>query len=552
MTKEVFPMRIIFASDVHSAFRRMDELLKKSEADLYLIAGDLVSRAFYRYRDAWRLIELQHVFAGRRAREESDETLEQLTQRLIREGRNGRLSSQAHEYLALCGKAEAYLQSSYERLEGIFALHSSKRIYVLPGNYDMDLRKTALRERSLHLRCIVMDGWRVAGYGGADVMTPGMPEHLQVPYHEGRGQKGVRSEALDFFRETGPDILVLHQPPYGYLDYIPGFGHAGSPSIREYLEERKVKIVLSGHHHDQWGALLANDTAFFNPSNFGRTVEVSRARSGGFFLEITAGEEKGVEAGTLRQWDRGRFYDVLDYRMAGGLAESVILDEQRYAGLGGKTPRVRHISAIRRLRRLRSFFLGYETPETRELIHRLRGIYREIRAEGMEVAFDLLGSLSFGMARESSDMDLVVYMRGRDCVPDEEDTCGVPRPLAEVFKALEARDLRVEVCDSLDLDRVRRAIEEKDADDGQLQRFVFYRLVCRPVNLRLIKRVENLLLGSEALRREVEKGMKEYLRLLVSSARHVRSFEKYRMRLRERGIPVSADIEAAIRNYLRG
>jgi hypothetical protein len=196
--------------------------------------------------------------------------------------------------------------------------------------------------------------------------------------------------------------------------------------------------------------------------------------------------------------------------------------------------------------------LGYETPESRILVSQLEEICQEIIDSGMEVAFDLLGSLSFGMAQADSDMDTVVYMRSKDCVLDPEDTCGVPRPVAAVFDALKARDLEVEVCDSLDLDRISKAIAEENSEDGQLQRFVFYRLVCRPVNRLLIKGVENLLLDKEDFRREVERGLKDYLDILVASVRHISSFEKYRARLRERGIAIAPDVEEAIRNYLRG
>ena len=60
-------MRVIFASDVHQAFRQVDELLKKTKADLYIIAGDLVSRAFFRYQTAWRFMELQQILVGYRS-----------------------------------------------------------------------------------------------------------------------------------------------------------------------------------------------------------------------------------------------------------------------------------------------------------------------------------------------------------------------------------------------------------------------------------------------------------------------------------------------------
>jgi hypothetical protein len=231
--------------------------------------------------------------------------------------------------------------------------------------------------------------------------------------------------------------------------------------------------------------------------------------------------------------------------------ETIILDEKRYVRLGGMVPKTKHIEPIKQIQRVKSFFLGYETPETLVLIDELRNIYREIREQGMEVAFDLLGSLNFGMAEKNSDMDVVVYMRNRDCVLDDLDTCGVPRPLSAVFKALEERNLNVEVCDSIDLDRVRNAIETDDLEDGQLQRFIFYRAVCRPVNLRIIKRVENLLLEKEGFRSEVEKGLEDYLEILVSSVRHISSFDKYKSRLRERGITLAPDVEEALRNYLK-
>jgi hypothetical protein len=109
----------------------------------------------------------------------------------------------------------------------------------------------------------------------------------------------------------------------------------------------------------------------------------------------------------------------------------------------------------------------------------------------------------------------------------------------------------VEVCDSVDLDRVRRAIENGDTRDAHLQRFVFYRSGCRPINLRLLKGVENLLLSRQDFRRAVEKELKDYLDILVSTTRHTRSFEKYRKRLEDQGIHMPHDIENAIRAYLR-
>ena len=540
-------MRVIFIADVHHAFAQVERLLEETDADLTLVTGDLVSRAFFRYATAWRFMELQQAMAGFRTRENLEGTLVLAAQRILKSGKGHPQFSQAEEYITLSRKAEAYLKKSYDRLEQICASYSHKKVYVLPGNYDMNLRETSLGRRDIHLRCIKSGGLRVAGLGGADVMTPGMPDHLQIPYVKEKKDAAF----LGFLRESRPHMLVLHQPPYGYHDVLPGRGHSGSHLARDFVDESDVRVVLSGHHHEQWGASFSNGTWFLNPSSFGRTVEVSGVRPGGFFFDIAI-ENKRVAAATLRRFEKKGIFDIVDYHSSDNKLKKLILDEERYVMLGGKAKKTQHIEPIRQFQRIKSFFLNYETPESVSLIRELRSIYRKIHEEGMEVAFDLLGSISFGIAHESSDMDVVVYMRSRDCVLDSEDTCGVPRPLAAVFDELKERHLEVEVCDSLDLDRVMQAIEEEDAENGQLQRFIFYRLVCRPINLRVVKRVENLLLEKDRFRRKVEEGLEEYIQVLVSSVRHVQSFEKYKARLRERGIEIPPDIEEAIRNYLRG
>ncbi|MBW1792375.1 MAG: metallophosphoesterase, partial [Deltaproteobacteria bacterium] len=200
-----------------------------------------------------------------------------------------------------------------------------------------------------------------------------------------------------FLRESRPHMLVLHQPPYGYHDVLPGHGHSGSPVVRDFVDESDVSIVLSGHHHEQWGTGFSEGTWFFNPSNFGRTVEVSGARPGGFFFDIAV-QNKRVEAATLRRIEKKGIFDIVDYQYADKNPETLVLDEQRHVLLGGKARKTPHIKPIRQFQRIKSFFLNYETPESVTLIKELRSIYRKIHDKGMEVAFDLLGSISFGIA----------------------------------------------------------------------------------------------------------------------------------------------------------
>jgi len=453
------------------------------------------------------------------------------------------LMAQAKEYLTLCHRAETYLLKSYQRLNRLLEAFPEKEVYLIPGNYDMDLAGTALRKRNLHLTRVTRDGWRIAGLGGARAKTPGIPDHLQAPYPEDSATRKI-------LEELAPDVLLLHEPPYGYLDLIPHFGHGGSLWVRHYMEETSPKLILCGHYHEDWGVVRAGRTVVVNPSNFGRAVGVTRDRPGGYFIHLKV-ESGRLAAATERRIERHGIFDIMDYGFEDGPIKTIILDEKRYRTMGGRLPPTQHIAPIRGLNRIKAFFLKHETAASARLIRELRSIYREIGSQGMEVAFDLLGSLNFGQAVEDSDMDLVVYLRARDCILNQEDTCEIPRPLAAVFKALEDRKLSVEVCDSVDLDRVTRAIENGDSRDAHLQRFVFYRSGCRPINLRLIKGVENLLLPRPDLRRAVEKELKGYLDILVSSTRHMRSFEKYQKRLEDQGIHMPQDIENAIRTYLQ-
>ncbi|MDY6844259.1 MAG: hypothetical protein SVW57_09250, partial [Thermodesulfobacteriota bacterium] len=339
-------------------------------------------------------------------------------------------------------------------------------------------------------------------------------------------------------------------PAYGHLDRLPGHGHIGSIGIQNYLDESQVTIVFSGHIHADFGGEAANGIFYFNPSNFGRVVNVLRVNHGGYFLDLTLVDDN-FQVATLRQLERERIYNVVDYRPRDEGLETIILDRERYVRMGGRVPRTHHIQPIHHLHRIKSFLLEYESLESQELVKELREIYRQLQKDGINVAFDLLGSLNFGMAKLGSDLDLVVYLKDQECMPDELDICTIPRPLAKVFQELKERSLDVEVIDNIDLDRVSKAIQEKDQEDGHLQRFIYYRAICRPVNLRLIKNVEEQLLFNETFRMEIEGRLREYLRIIVSSSSHVRSFNKYVSRLRERGIVIPRDIQKAIQLYLR-
>lgn len=542
-------MRILFLTDIHDDFQGVGRILQKVRADLYLLAGDLVYRIFPTQRTAWKFLQLQHWLSGATQGPSAGASLTDLASRLAQGGSGDSQAHMAREYLRLCKLARTRMLGSYEKLKKILQNYGSLNIRVLPGNYDMDLAQTPLAPWNLHLKFLDLAGIRVAGYGGANVSTPGVPQELQIRFQEKQGPEGLFSEPLEFFRTASPHVLVVHQPPYGILDKLQGLGPSGSMGIRQYLDEARPLALLCGHMHHCWGALRLGETWCLNPSNFGAVVEVSGIRRGGYFLDLGL-DSNGVSWAMIRQLCKERILDVAHYEPKGGKLREVILDEARFQAMGGLVKKPKHTRPFRRLQHIRSFFLSHETPQSKVLVSQLRAVYRNLEAEGINVAFDLLGSLGFGMATEGSDMDLVVYLRGLGCDEDEQDICRTEKPLSRVMEELSKKGVKAEICDSIDLDRVEEAVKRRDREDGQLQRFVFYRAVCRPVNLRLIKEVENKLLEDESFRRSLEKGLQEHLKILVSSGRHMKSWDKYRTRLKERGVDMPAKIQEAIKVYL--
>jgi Icc-related predicted phosphoesterase len=542
-------MRLIFLTDIHDDFEAIGEILEKVKADLYLLGGDILYRIFRDSRAAWKFLDLEEQLA--RQRKWHDEQLLETAVRLMKTCRGEELSRKARAYIRLCHTVERRMIAAYGRLARILESFPHRTVRVIPGNYDMDLRKTPLHPWNLHLDWIEVEGIRIAGYGGASVVTRGVPEHLQVPFRERLHLGSLESEVLEFLRRVRPHIVLTHQPPHGVMDTIRGKGPTGSLGARQYLDEAQPLAILFGHVHEKWGVTRVGRTWCINPSNFGAVVEVKGRREGGYFVDMGLGEN-GVDWAMIRRLKRGRTIDVVHYGQGDRGMEMTVLDEKAFSVMGGKVKAPRPRGPFRILQRIKAFFLLHETQKSRELVTELRRCYRALEREGLNIAFDILGSVAFGMATKGSDMDLVVYLKALGCVEDDRGVCAIPSQVLEKLLALEQKGIKVEICDVLDLGRVVRAIGEENLEDPHLQRFVFYRAVGRPVNLRILKGVENRLLERDHLRRRIERLLEEYVRVLTSSSRHMDSFQKYTSRIGEMGVDVPPKIQMAIKAYLSG
>lgn len=76
------------------------------------------------------------------------------------------------------------------------------------------------------------------------------------------------------------DILVCHQPPYGYLDQVNNSSnlmdregkHAGSKVILDYIKKYKPKYVFCGHIHEAKGKTKIGKTEIYNLGEAGHKI----------------------------------------------------------------------------------------------------------------------------------------------------------------------------------------------------------------------------------------------------------------------------------------
>ncbi len=554
-------MRMICVTDIHGDFSRLQALLYLTVADVYIIVGDLIDIPFYTMDSAVRYHDLQTFFHALRTRTgRSGASLEDFVEGLLDSPDiPDSVQTKGALYQQYTIRARRVMQQKYKVLENILSTKPSARILCLPGNYDMDLRFTALHERDLHLHWHQIGSLKIAGYGGADVWTMGIPERYIVRYRAGIGANERNNEMYRFFKAIKPDILITHQPPYGIHDRIPSQGPSGSPSLRAFCENHPVQLLLSGHIHNQWGFCFADETVFLNPSNFGEVTKITGedVSEGGFFYGLDI-EGKQVERIVLQKLVEERIYDVAEHILANGRWAETVVDRDRYEALqrrenvDRKTTKYSHIPEIALYNELKRFYRLFQTPETRERVERMEEVARlmEEKIRG-DIAMDILGSVNVGMSRSDSDIDFVLYLRCDGTCDVMPEHCAKHAQARDMIQGILGGVYRAEIMDCVDLNVVEKSIREKNYECEPTQRFVAYRSICRPVHYRVIAPVEDLLNEDIEFRKELEGSVRSYFQIFATTSQHVRSFRKYEDRLGAVGIKLPASIRDKVRQYLQ-
>jgi Icc-related predicted phosphoesterase len=124
-----------------------------------------------------------------------------------------------------------------------------KRVHLIPGNHETAAQIAAFCEKyglhDFHGQTFRLDHFHVAGLGYSNI-TP-----FQTPGEYTEEQIG---EKLTAFQGIQPMILVCHCPPFrSMLDRIVNFRHAGSTSVRAFLESENPEYFFCGHIHEAAG-----------------------------------------------------------------------------------------------------------------------------------------------------------------------------------------------------------------------------------------------------------------------------------------------------------
>ena len=554
-------MKLIYAADIHGSLEKVKILLHETVADAYVISGDLIDIPFYSMETAIRYHEIQTYFHGLRGRMgKTDMIIEDFVDELLEvPDIPEKMQRQGTTYQEYTIRARRVMQQKYKVLENIISLKPNSRVFCLPGNYDMDLRYTSLHEHDLHLRWYQLNGLRIAGYGGADVWTGGIPERYIVRYRAGIGVNDKHNEMYRFFKAVKPDIIVTHQPPYGIHDGVPSTGPSGSSGLRTYCDNNPFLLMLSGHIHAAWGFEAHGKEIFLNPSNFGEITDITaQVFEGGFFYTVEMGEREVVKV-TFQKLVEHRIYDIADYYLRRGRWVEQIIDHERYRALrrrenyDTKTMKYSHIPEIQLYNEIKEFYRMFQTQETEERLDKLEqaALLMEEKIRD-DIAMDVVGSVNVGMSEENSDIDLILYLRCDSGCTEGCVQCERYRQAVEMIRETLGSRYKAEILDCIDLNQVEKSIREKNYECEVTQRFVAYRSLCRPIHYRVIAPIEDLLNKDIAYRKELEGSIRSYFKIFLTTSEHIRSFHKYEARLRSVGIKLPESIRGKVQRYLQG
>ena len=141
-----------------------------------------------------------------------------------------------------------------------------KPLLAISGNCDLAGVDKVLGQKGagVHGTCITLNGLQFVGVGGS-LPCPGA-----TPNESGEEAfRRVLQNALADLTSKDNLVLVTHQPAWGIdLDLSGNGRHTGSRAVREFIEQYRPLLAISGHMHEAYGTDRLGATTLVNPGPF--------------------------------------------------------------------------------------------------------------------------------------------------------------------------------------------------------------------------------------------------------------------------------------------
>ncbi len=128
---------------------------------------------------------------------------------------------------------------------------------AIPGNCDPPETADLIEETTaigLHLKKEEINGISFVGLGGS------CPTPFPTLFEWEDSYAYKIEELLD--QES---VLLCHNPPHGYVDKTFFGSHVGSKALREIVDRKRPRLMISGHIHEARGTDENASTRFVNP-----------------------------------------------------------------------------------------------------------------------------------------------------------------------------------------------------------------------------------------------------------------------------------------------
>ncbi len=213
---------------------------------------------------------------------------------------------------------------------------------------------------------------------------------------------------------------------------------------------------------------------------------------------------------------------------------------------------------IRDFNEIKRYFRKHESNVSKSRIRDFYRFSKILNQLGYEVAFDFVGSLNFGVAEQYSDVDFILYFACEEHIQSvcNESICKNYNQLRflileTLMKKYVKEPYSTQVVDTINLKQLELELnKKKNINHDIIFRFAFYRSICRGVNLKILKYYHEKLIQRKEILKEIEPYINDVIKKLNENIKHNLSFEKYRIRLNEKGIKIPYSIITKIKNHL--